>query len=108
MPESGPEGVVTWESSQPIREALKTPLPSVFTDCYVIGLDSIPLGAASTDDLKTKATLHSQGKVKWTVRPQVVRDLVRTSPVCLFGFSRAAAPIGPESEAIMFEARFQR
>jgi hypothetical protein len=103
-----PQGVVTWESSQPIRDALKTLLPSVFTDCYVIGVDGIPLGTASTDYLLKTAALHSYGKVKWTARPQVVRELIRTSPVCALGFSRATAPIGPDSGEIVFEAEFQR
>ncbi len=108
LPESGPQGVVTWESSQPIRDALKTPLPDVFAGCYVIGVDGIPWGGMSTDKLKMTATLHSRGGVKWTVHPQVVRELVRASPVYAIGFSRAAAPIGLGSAEVMFEAQFER
>ena len=102
-----PKGVVTWESSQPIRDAMKTPLPGVFADCYVVGVDGIPFGVASTGDLKGTAALRSYGKVKWTARPRVVRELVRTSPVYAIGFSRGGAPIGPDSGDIVFEAQFQ-
>lgn len=103
-----PKGVVTWESSRAIRDALRTPLPSVFTECYVIGVDGIPLEAASTDDLMTTAALRSSGKVKWTVRAHAVRELVRASPVYALGFSRAAAPIEPDSGEVLFEAQFGR
>src|SRR5580704_773385 len=33
-----PQGVVTWESAQPVRDALKVPLPPEFDDQYVIGV----------------------------------------------------------------------
>jgi hypothetical protein len=104
----GPNGVVTWESSQAVRDALKTPLPGALADCYVIGVDGIPLGTASTDDLQSSAALHSSGKVKWTVRAQVVLELIRTSPVYALGFSRTAAPIGLDSGEIVFDAQFGR
>ena len=44
--EWGPKGVVTWESAKPLRDALKTRLPRIFANCYVIGVDGIPLGDA--------------------------------------------------------------
>jgi hypothetical protein len=104
----GPSGVVTWESSQPVRDALKTPLPGAFADCYVLGVDGIPLGTASVDDLKESAALRSSGKVRWTVRAQAVLELIRTSPVYALGFPRAAAPIGLDSVEIVFEVQFGR
>ena len=34
----GAKGVVTWESAQPIRDAMKISLPPVFANLYVIGV----------------------------------------------------------------------
>jgi hypothetical protein len=105
---AGPQGVVTWESSQAIRDALKSPLPDIFDDCYVIGVDGIPLGRATVANLKATAALRSYGRVRWTLRPVAVRELVRSSPVYAIGFLRESAPIGPDSGLIAFEAEFGR
>jgi hypothetical protein len=108
-PEWGPKGVVTWESARPIRDALKTPLPRVFANSYVIGLDGIPLGSARSPDFARRFTvLRSRGKAKWAVHAWAVRELVRNSVVYAFGFPRAAAPIGPDTGDVEFETQFGR
>jgi hypothetical protein len=108
-PEWGPKGVITWESARPIREALRTRLPRVFANSYVIGVDGIPLGnAPSPDYLRAYTVLRSKGRIKWTVRPWAARELIRNSVVYAFGFPRSAAPIDPESSEIYFESQFGR
>ena len=107
--EWGPKGVITWESARPLREALKTRLPRVFANCYVIGVDGIPLGyARGADYLRQFTVLRSKGKVKWTVRPRVAGELIRNSVVYAFGFPKAAAPIDPEMGEVYFESQFGR
>ena len=107
--EWGPKGVVTWESARPLREALKTPLPRVFANCYVIGVDGIPLGTAGrVDYLRRFTVLRSKGKVNWSVRPWVVRELIRNSAVYLFGFPQSAAPIAADRAEVHFESQFGR
>lgn len=108
-PEWGPKGVITWESARPIREALKTRLPRVFSNSYVIGVDGIPLGnAPSADYLRPYTVLRSKGRVRWAVRPWVARELIRNSVVYAFGFPRSAAPIDPDTSEIYFESQFGR
>ena len=107
--EWGPKGVITWESAQPIRDALKTRLPRVFATSYVIGVDGIPLGnARSADYLRQYTVLQSKGKVKWTVRAWVARELIRNSVVYAFGFPKSAAPIDPDTSEIHFQTQFGR
>jgi hypothetical protein len=108
-PQLGPKGVVTWESAQPIRDALKTALPRAFANCYVIGVDGIPLGNVGyLDFLRGSTFLRCKGKAKWTVRAWVVRELVRNSAVCAFGFPRASAPINADTDEIHFATQFGR
>jgi hypothetical protein len=107
-PEWGPKGVITWESARPIREALKTPLPRVFANCYVLGVDGIPLGNVPFLDLRRSTVLRGKGKTKWTVKASVVRQLVRNSVVYAFGFPRASAPIDADTGEIDFAAQFGR
>lgn len=102
----GPQGVVTWESAQPLRKALKTPLPRAFANLYVIGVDGIPSGSRFPSSLQRVTVLRCGGKPKWTVRASVPRELIRTSAVYAFGFPKAAAPIGPDSGDVVFETQF--
>jgi hypothetical protein len=104
--EPGPKGVVTWESAQPIRDALKTPLPRVFANYYVIGVDGIPLGNSYVGSLRRYTALRSTGKAKWTVGATAARELIRNSAVYAFGFSKAAALIGPDTGDVVFETQF--
>ena len=107
--EWGPRGVITWESAQPIRDAFKTFLPYVFAHSYVIGVDGIPRGTAGgLNSLQQFTVLRAKGKVKWAVRPVVVREIIRNSAVCAFGFPRAQAPIDADTEEVYFETEFGR
>jgi hypothetical protein len=99
----GPKGVVTWESAQPIRDALKTPLPRVFANFYVVGVDGVPSGSHSAGYLRRFAALRSNGKPKWSVGASVARELIRNSAVYAFGFPKGAAPIGPDTGDVVFE-----
>ena len=104
----GPKGVVTWESARPIREALKTPLPRMFNNCYVIGVDGISTGGGGYPDYQRSATfLRGKGKVKWSLRAIVSRELIRNSAVRLFGFPRTF-PIDVDMSEVYFEAQFGR
>jgi hypothetical protein len=108
-PEWGPKGVITWESARPIRDALKTPLPFMFANHYVIGVDGIPLGNTRNPNyLRQFTVLRCKSKAKWSVRALVAHELVRNSVVYAFGFSRAGAPIDPDTEEVVFEAEFGR
>ena len=107
--EWGPKGVITWESASPLREALKTHIPRVFANSYVIGVDGIPLGnVLNPDYLRPFTMLRSKGKIRWSVRPWVARELIRNSVVYAFGFPRASAPIDPDTSEIYFESQFGR
>lgn len=106
--ERGPKGVITWESAEPLRQALKHPLPRIFSNSYVIGVDGIPLGyTRDLEYVRFSTFLRSRGKVKWSVRPWVVRELIRNSVVYAFGFRKSSAPIDSES-TLYFEAQFGR
>src|ERR1019366_7615267 len=103
LPQLGVKGVVTWESAPPVRDALRTPWAPVFANYYVIGVDGIATGGLSASYLRQFAVLRSPGKPKWTVGASGGRELVRSSPICQFAFSRAAAPIGPDTGEVVFE-----
>ena len=98
-----PRGVVTWESAQPIRDALKTPPAPVYENYYVIGLDGLPPGTYSADYLSEFALLRSTGTSKWRVKATGARERIRTSSVYQFAFSRTAAPISAGTEEVIFE-----
>jgi hypothetical protein len=97
------KSVVTWESAQPIRDALKTPAAPVYENYYVIGVDGLPSGDHSADYLRQFAVLRSNGKSKWTVHAVSARERIRTSSVYQFAFSKASAPIGPDIAEVVFE-----
>jgi hypothetical protein len=106
-PELGSKGVVTWESAQPIRDAMKTPKSPGLENYYVIGVDGIPTEGLSVLDLRFYAMLSSTGKPTWSVRAADARELIRTtSVVYAFDFPKFEAPIGPNSKGITFEALF--
>jgi hypothetical protein len=102
-PPANVKTVVTWESAQPVRDALKTPAAPVYENYYVIGVDGLPSGDYSVDDLRQIAILRSNGKSKWTVQATAARERIRTSSVYQFAFSRASARIGEDTEEVIFE-----
>ena len=103
----GPKGVVTWESAQPIRDAMKTATPPEFENSYVLGVDGIPAGGRSADTLRESAVLNFTGKPRWTVGATNARELIRaTGVVYEFAFSKSATPIARNSGDIVFEVSF--
>jgi len=106
-PELGSKGVVTWESAQPIREAMKSATSPGLDNYYVVGVYGIPTEGLSLLDLQFYAVLSSTGKPRWTVRAADARELIRTTgAVYEFDFPKFDAPIGPNSRDITFEALF--
>jgi len=103
--EFGPKGVVTWESARPIRDALKTQLPGVFSNLYVIGVDGFPTGGSLRNNLRRATVLRSNAKPKWSVNAVVVRELIRNSAVYAFGFPKAAARIAADSGEVVFQTQ---
>jgi hypothetical protein len=81
-------GTARWESAQPIRDALKDPLPATFANHYVISVSG--LTAPNQEDLeevKQGTTLEKKpGGIKYA-------DLVKrgegSHPTVLFGFPRS-------------------
>jgi hypothetical protein len=102
MPEFGPKAVITWESAPPVRDAMKTPSAPVYANYYVVGVDTVP-NADDYDDLQKYASLRCAGRSNFSVSAFAVRQLVRTSVVCEFAFSRAAAPIGLDTGEVIFD-----
>jgi len=95
--------VVTWESAQPIREALRTAAAPLYENYYVIGVDGFPSGDNSPDELRHIAVLRSTGKAKWSVPAAASRERIRTSPVFQFAFPRASAPIGLDTQEVVLD-----
>jgi hypothetical protein len=107
MPLVGPKAVITWVSAPPVRDAMKAPTAPVYADFYVIGVDTIP-HAEDYSDLKNYAHLLCVGRSKRSVTAFGVHKLARTSLVYEFSFSRATAPIGPDTGEVIFEIDFRK
>jgi hypothetical protein len=106
-PEYGAKGVVTWESAQPIRDAMKTATAPVLENHYAVGVEGIPTGGFSVSHLRAYALLSSTGRPKWTVGATDARELIRTSGVVYeFVFPKSDAPIGRTIRDLTFEALF--
>jgi hypothetical protein len=109
-------GTVRWESAQPIRDALKTPLPDDFEKHYVIAITGIPLlesrhgedddNRPSVDSLDDLAQLSSlQVKGKDYVQAGMVKRQAGTGNVFLFGFSKEMLAISKSDSEITFATK---
>ncbi len=114
---------VTWESAQPLRDALKYPMPGDFANHYAIGVANLPIaveggrlprkGAAPPpggppkavsqeellDWLKDAATLRAKS------REPVAAGLIRPArggSMVLFGFSKELLPLSLDDRDIVF------
>jgi len=119
-------GVVRWESAQPILEALKTPLPESFADRYVISVSGMPLHGeaerSSSEDsedaaarrvrdgalerLKSFTELQKKGAAP--LQPGVVEQNPASTGVgvtVLFGFSKELLAISPQDGEITFSTQ---
>ena len=101
-----PDGIVTWESSLAIRDAVRTPLPEAFRDCYVLGVDGIPLEGRPLESARKTALLHLTGRPKRTLHAELAGELRRNSTVYAFGFPRSGAPIQLSDGEIQFTVTF--
>ena len=86
---------------------METPLPGLFANFYVIGVDGVPLLSLSPDNGRLATVPRSGGKPPWTVKASVLRKPIRDSSVNIFAFARAAAPIGPDKEDATFAPQFE-
>jgi len=103
----GPKCVVTWESAEPVRRARKKALSWLFDGCYVIGVDGMPRsGLGPLYRLRQNAVLRGKNKQKWMARAAIVREIITTSPITVFGFPFKETPIDVEMSEVVFEAYF--
>lgn len=125
------KGTVRWESAQPILDALKTPLPDIFVNHYVIGIRDIPLidnerrpqdtddpdtpkpstpdsssNKKAIDNLKMFTTLQVKGKD--TIEPGVVQQMTPGGTYFLFGFSKEFLDFGKKDHEIDFRTQLGR
>jgi hypothetical protein len=100
---------VTWESAQPIFDALKYPMPAEFGDHYVIGVKDLPIIVEGgprrltqqqlLDWLKNSATL--QAKSRDPVQAGVVVP-ARGGSMLLFGFLKELLPLTRRDREVLF------
>ncbi len=118
-----PDVIVTWESAQPMLDALKYPLPEEFAGHYMLGVSNLPItvqggrlprnGRAPSpagppggvdqqeilDWLKNGASLRV--KSKESVEAGVIRP-ARGGEVILFGFSKDLLPLSLNDKDVVF------
>jgi hypothetical protein len=111
------KGTVRWESAQPIRDALKSPLPDSFENRYVIAVTGIPFldersrgeeedRPESLEDLKELSSLQVKGKD--FVQAGIVKRQVGTGNTFLFGFSKEMLNISKSDTEINFATKLGR
>jgi hypothetical protein len=117
-------GVVRWESAKPVLDAMKTPLPSEFSNHYVISVSGIPMSSLSPrnsestaaearakqreiegvlDRLKSVTRLEPKGAAP--AQPGIVQETpfgVGETRTLLFGFSKTLHQISPDNQEIGF------
>lgn len=106
MPAVLPNAVVVWESARPIRDALKSGLPAVFVDHYVVSFDGPTLSDETLRSLAAETVLETKSKAKVKARAALVGRLVRNSVAYAFGFPTKAVPIGPDCDEVIFQTQF--
>jgi hypothetical protein len=104
-----PSVTVTWESAQPLLDALRYPIPADFADHYVIGVKNLPIivevGSRRLsqeellDWLKNSATLRT--KSKEPVQAGVV-VVTRGGSMVLFGFLKELLPLTRTDRDVTF------
>src|ERR1700743_3741864 len=118
-----PDVIVSWESAQPILDALKYPIPEEFAGHYMLGVSNLPItvqggrlprnGRAPSptgtpggvdqqeilDWLKNGASLSV--KSKQSVEAGGIRP-TRGGEVILFGFSKELLPLSVNEKEVLF------
>jgi hypothetical protein len=122
--------IVRWESAQPMRDAMGTPLPAGFDGRYVLSVSGLPLGVLDrrrrgtggtelssdpeentpvarqrrmVEQLQLSATLEARGRAP--EQPGVVKPMPRTPGTYLFGFSRELLPLASVDREVLFTLR---
>jgi hypothetical protein len=122
-PGKQPDVVVTWESAQPLLDALKYPIPEEFAGHYMLGVSNLPItvqggrlprnGRAPSpagppggvdqqeilDWLKNGASLNV--KTKESVEAGVIRP-ARGGGVIMFGFSKELLTLSVNDKEVVF------
>jgi hypothetical protein len=110
-PASGPmprfDAVVRWESAAPIMDALKTPLPGVLDDHYVVALCGIPPLEGSIDDVTAVTSVEVQGKSAVQAAVGSVAPGTNTQTL-LFGFQKRQLAISRDDGEIVFRTQIGR
>lgn len=121
MPGPSYKGIVRWESAQPVRDALKDPLPEGFANHYVISVGGIPLNAGtrnrsqSQDDNsqsdqdtldRMKGMTLLQPKDKRDLQPGIIVQQPAGYGNVYFGFAKDLVTLRPEDKEVMFITQF--
>jgi hypothetical protein len=97
------EGVVVWESAQPILDARKKPLPKEFKDHYTLSVSGVPwLRQVDKlfDQLRQFTTLQPNDQPP--VQPGAVQKVGGYANSVLLGFSKDVLELGPNEKSIHF------
>ncbi|MGA2714351.1 MAG: hypothetical protein ABSG41_14680 [Bryobacteraceae bacterium] len=104
-----PNVTVTWESAQPLFDALKYQIPANFVNHYVIGVKDLPIlvdagpqresAEQLVDWLKNSATLRV--KSRDAVEAGVVAT-TRGGSMVLFGFLKELLPLSANDKEVLF------
>jgi hypothetical protein len=107
-----PNIIVRWESAQPIRDALRAPLPAEFDGHYVLSVTNLPVSIVRTsgrgvvttpedviERLQNGATLEARGK------GPVEAGIARRTRIgsFMFGFSRDSMRLESADRDIVFK-----
>jgi hypothetical protein len=107
------DATVCWESAQPVRDALKYPVPADFADRYAIGVTGLPLtsegdrrrdrSAATQDDMldRLKSGASLTAKNRESEQAGVVQR-ARGGSVILFGFLKELLPLTEADKDVVF------
>ena len=108
-PGKAPNVTVTWESAQPLFDALKYQLPADFVNHYVIGVKDLPIFVDAgpqresaeqlVDWLKNSATLRA--KSRDAVEAGAVAT-TRGGSMVLFGFLKELLPLTVKDREVLF------
>jgi hypothetical protein len=120
------KGTVRWESAKPIMEALKSPLPEVFANRYVISVSGFPLygdshsrsqedsdsnSSDSNRDMldRLKSLTYLEPKGREGAQPGVVQQQPSAGTrSILFGFSKEMLALKPEDKEVTFSTKLGR
>ena len=108
-PGKAPNVTVTWESAQPLFDALKYQLPADFVDHYVIGIKDLPILVDAGPQRETAEQLVDWLKNSATLRAKS-RDPVEAGAVAttrggsmvLFGFLKELLPLTVKDREVLF------